>query len=352
MRVLLADDSLTMRAAMLELLKGQPGIEVVGEASDGAEAIAQAKALHPDVITMDVQMPRVNGIEAISTIMSEAPSRIIVVCAVSQGKMVDMSLRATSVGALEVVAKPEARGADQLKAWGRQLAETIRSLREVPVVKRRAKVPKREAVAIPPPKRVRVSVVGIVSSTGGPAALATILKELPKDFPVPILIAQHLPNGFGKGLVRWFSEVSPMQVFEASDRLVPRAGCVYLPPDGRDLIVDRAGLLRTPQNTGELCPSADKLLSSIAEVHGSRAMGIVLTGMGRDGAQGLLQLREAGGVTIAQDAATSVVYGMPKVAAQIGAAMRVLALPRIIAALQRLTAAPTKTDSASREEER
>jgi two-component system chemotaxis response regulator CheB len=174
-----------------------------------------------------------------------------------------------------------------------------------------------------------VDVVGIAASTGGPPALAHVLGSLPRDLPVPLLFAQHIASGFTAGLVRWFGSVSTLRVGIAEDGDLPQPGRVYLPPDGCDLEVDREGHLRIPPSMGLHCPSGNKLLASLARTFGSRAAGFVLTGMGDDGAHGLLELKRAGGATYAQDEQSSVVFGMPQAAEACGATRGLLALESI-----------------------
>lgn len=336
-RVLVVDDSATARGALVALLALEKGILVVAEASDGAHAALLAKSMRPDVITMDLQMPGMSGLDAIRSIMADAPARILVVCSVGAGNQVDLSLRATAAGALELIAKPKVEGPEDLRAFGRKVGEAIRVFAEVPVVTRR----RQELVnGRPAPLLVHapgtLDAIGIVASTGGPAALAALLAALPRDFPAPVLIAQHIARGFGAGLLRWFAEVSPLSVRSAEHGALPRVGSVYLPPDGYDLEVAETGAMQLIPNASDLCPSGNKLLLSLAHVYGSRAAGVVLTGMGEDGALGLLAIRTAGGPTLAQDEASSVVFGMPQAAQRLGAAEQLLSIEQIAVALKAL----------------
>lgn len=317
-RVLIADDSATIRRAFRDLLASEPGIAVVGEAVDGMDAVDKAARLCPDVITMDVLMPGLGGLDAIESIMENAPSRILVVSSVADDRSLDLSFLAMSRGALEVIAKPAANV--DLRAFGKRLADSIRLMSEVPVVRRRARV-----AHVPSPRPVsRVEAWGIASSTGGPPALAEILRELPADLGVPIFIAQHMAEGFGSGLVRWLGGEAKLPVVMATDGSVAAPGTVYLAPDGRDLVVSRLGRIETPRSRGGHCPSGDLLLRSIAGAYGNHAAGAVLTGMGEDGARGLLAIRRVGGVTVAQDEASSVVFGMPRAARDLDATSRLM----------------------------
>jgi two-component system, chemotaxis family, protein-glutamate methylesterase/glutaminase len=266
-RVLIADDSRSMRAILVALLREDPGIAVVGEAADGVEVVELAKSLKPDIITMDVKMPRMSGLEAIDAIMAEVPSRILVVCAIQDDSQVDLSFRAVAAGALELIAKPTIDAPAELEAWGVLLRESVRLMAEVPVVGRRrgASVPEG-----PGPRGGRIDALGIVASTGGPPALASILSQLPRDLPIPIFVAQHMTPGFGEGLCRWLNGVTQLKVLIPAPGVACRPGHVYLARDGHDLAVDREGLVRQSEGVHGHCPSANVLLGSLAAAYGSR----------------------------------------------------------------------------------
>ncbi len=321
-RVLVADDSTTSREVVAALLQADPRIEVVGTAADGVEAVERALALRPDVITMDVSMPRLDGLEATRRIMREAPARILVVCAVARERAVELGFRAMEAGALEVVAKP-APGEDP-RAWGRRLLEAVLLMSEVPVVRRwGAAAPgsaglRRPLAPATDPSR-RIDVVGIAASTGGPPALAALLGALPAGFPAPVLVAQHIAPGFDDGLARWLAASTKLDVALAREGEACAPGRVLIAPAGLDLEVDDEGLTRLRHSRGGACPSGDRLLESLARAWGERAAGVVLTGMGEDGARGLAALRAAGGLTLAQSEATCAVFGMPRAALERGA---------------------------------
>jgi two-component system chemotaxis response regulator CheB len=312
-RVLVVDDSATLRKALVQMLSEDPALRIVGEAADGVAAVRMAMALRPDLITMDVDMPGLDGLAATAAIMAEAPARVLIVCALGEARQMDLSFRAIAAGALELIAKPVA--GEDLRRWGARVAESVRLMAEVPVVRRRTPATHR----LTAPAGREVDVFGLVASTGGPPALVAILSALPRTLRIPLLVAQHMAEGFTPGLLRWFDQSSPLPVELAQDGGVCRPGHVYLPPDGHDLEVDERRLLRVPRANGVHRPSGNRLLHSLARAFGARAGGVVLTGMGDDGAQGLLAIRNAGGVTFAQDEATSVVFGMPQVAFASGA---------------------------------
>jgi two-component system, chemotaxis family, protein-glutamate methylesterase/glutaminase len=342
-RVLVADDSTTLRTALVALLSEDPSLAIVGQAADGVEAVEKARALRPDVITMDVNMPRLDGLGATAAIMAEAPSRVLVISSVRQHRQLELSFKAMAAGALELIAKPEG---EEMRSWARRVAESVRLMAEVPVVRRHR--------ARPTPARphlthgAQVDVVGLAASTGGPPALAQVLGGLPRDLPVPLLLAQHIASGFSAGLVRWFASVCKLRVVIAGDGDLPLPGTVYLAPDGCDLEVDREGRVHVPRSSGLHCPSGNKLLGSLARAYGSRAAGFVLTGMGDDGAQGLLELKRAGGATYAQDEQTSVVFGMPQAAHACGAARALLPLESIAPAILELCRVKPGSTAAAR----
>lgn len=328
-RVLVVDDSPTMADVVSTLLTDDARIEVVGKVNTGNQAITMARLLRPDVITMDLLMPDLDGPQAIAAIMAEAPARIIVVSAVADQRNLEVCFKAMSSGALELIGKPTVSNGDELRRWGRQLAESVCLMAEVPVISRRLRV----ATPPPPMSGARVDIMGIAASTGGPPALSDVLSRLPADLSVPIVIAQHITEGFTPGMVRWLSQVTPLKVVigREGERLEP--GKVYFPVDGHDLTIEGNGVVRLTRTRGGPCPSGDLLLTSLARTYGSRAGGGVLTGMGEDGAHGLLEIRKVGGVTFAQDEATSVVFGMPRAALELKAADRgvpLSAIPDII----------------------
>lgn len=333
-RVLVADDSATMRGALISFFAQEQDLKVVGEARDGFEAIEKARELRPDVITMDVNMPRLDGIGATATIMAEAPARVLMVCAVSDDRQLDLPFRAMAAGALEVISKPDPKAAE-LRGFGRRVAEAVRLMAEVPVVRRHH--PRRETSARD--GRMRIDAIGLVASTGGPPALAVVLRSLPADLPVPVLVAQHIASGFTSGLTRWLAEISALPVRTPRNSELAEPGRIYFAPDGCDLELTPDGRLHTPLSAGLHCPSGNRLLHSLARSLGSRAAGVVMTGMGDDGAQGLLAIRQAGGAAFAQDEATSVVFGMPAAARTCGAAETLLPLQDIAPMLAGLCSA-------------
>jgi two-component system chemotaxis response regulator CheB len=318
-RVLIAEDSIAMQTALTELLGQDPLLEVIGCAADGVQAVEMAGRLRPDVITMDVAMPGLDGVEATAKIMATAPARVLMVSSVNDAQQIELTFQAISAGALEVIAKPSSGRSEALREWGARVREAIHLMAEVPVVTRRY-------------GRARtlghtIDAVGIVASTGGPPALAHILAALPNDLPIPLFVAQHIASGFVGGMVRWLGGITPLRVVVASEGVIPQAGHVYFAPDGRDLEIDSMGRVCVPMpvQTSDT-PSGDRLLESLARAYGDRSAGIVMTGMGDDGVEGLLAIREARGVTLAQSKESCVVFGMPQAALARGATTELLSL--------------------------
>jgi two-component system, chemotaxis family, protein-glutamate methylesterase/glutaminase len=325
-RVLIADDSPAVLDMLSLLLSTDPSVEVVGRAVDGKQAVELALQLRPDVITMDVGMPELDGLAATAEIMKQAPTRVIIVSGMDP-RQVDLSFRAVGVGALEVLRKPSPAEATDIAAWGRRFAESVRVLSEVPVVRRMNRAP---TVDTEPPNGGTIDVVGLVASTGGPSVLSTILATLPAELPIPVLITQHLASSFTSGFVRWLGGSSRLPIQIAEHGMIASAGRVYLPPDGHHLEVSSEGELLIPIGTERIVPSGDRMLASLAEAYRSRACGVVLTGMGEDGAAGLDKIRRRGGATLAQDERTCTVFGMPRAARDLGATDQFLS-PELIA---------------------
>ncbi len=334
-RVLVVDDSPTMVALLRALLSADGDIDVVAHASDGLEAVQLAKTLLPDLVTMDVRMPRLGGIHAIEEIMAEAPSRILVVCAPPDDPSVDLGFQAMSVGALELIAKPAVSREADLEAWGRRLRESVRLMAEIPVVGRNRRG--RSLPDVDPGALAgRALAVGVVASTGGPPALAELLAQLPADLPVPVFVAQHIAPGFAEALARWLSSATRLRIVTVDSPLRVHPASVYLPRDGRDLLLTDAETVGAVPSSSTHCPSGDRLLSSLARAYGPRALGVVLTGMGDDGVAGLRDIRQAGGLTLGQDKDTSVVYGMAAAAQRAGVLARTLPLRAIAPAIHGL----------------
>ncbi|MGI8546160.1 MAG: chemotaxis-specific protein-glutamate methyltransferase CheB [Gemmatimonadaceae bacterium] len=349
-RVVVADDSDTVRALLVAILKSDPGIAVVGEARTGAEAVELAVRLAPDVITMDIQMPQMDGFEATSEIMSRAPTRILIVSSRASASEVNLSLEATRAGALMVLSKPGSPRSARFAGQRSQLLAMIRAMAEIKVVRRWSATPPRgvtpgrpapvAAAPSPPARRAAIRVVAIAASAGGPAALLDLLAALPATFPVPILLVQHIARGFVDGLAHWLNAGTKLDVIVARHDTVAQPGIVYVAPDDRHLGLRQnlQLILSSDPPFGSFRPAATYMFDSVAAAQGAHAVGVILTGMGNDGVAGLKVFHAAGGYVIAQDESTSMIYGMPMEAARAGVTDAILPLGEIAPFLEKLVA--------------
>jgi two-component system chemotaxis response regulator CheB len=336
-RVLIVDDSAVARDFITELLTTDEKIVVVGQAANGKEGVSMALALMPDIVLMDIEMPVMNGLEAIGNIMSTEAIPILVIT--SQGDATT-AYKAVSYGALEVMPKSDLDALDPEK-----LTKHVRLLSKVKVIThiRNKVTPSAARVAslAAPEKAERV--IAIASSTGGPKALSEILPHLPADYPFAVLVAQHIADGFVESLASWLNDISALKVKVAENKERIEPGTVYFSPSDSDLSIT-AGKRVELKKTGSSSiyhPSCDVLLCSVAAHYGAKAIGVVLTGMGYDGVKGLGDISEAGGTTIAQDEASCIVYGMPKIAVESGCVGKVLPLNSIGAEFNILGATAT-----------
>jgi two-component system chemotaxis response regulator CheB len=351
LRVLVIEDSLTVRRRLCETLAADAGIEVVGEAEDGRRAIELCQSLRPDVMTMDMMLPVMTGLAATEYIMAHCPTPILVVSSsINRGELF-RTYDALAAGAVDVLEKP--RGDEPEGHWEQRFLDTVKLVARIRVIthlRARAGVGVRPAAiaqspAIDPTPGRPCRLIAIGASTGGPGAIVEVLRGLPPQMRAPVLLVLHINEPFGTAFADWLDAQTPRRVAFARDGqpVTDVAGRVALAPPGQHLLVrqGRLQLTRTPERHS--CrPSVDVLFESVAADCGTTAAGCLLTGMGRDGAAGLLAMRRAGGSTIAQDEATSVIYGMPREAALLGAAMQVLPLSDIGPALSSLANAGGK----------
>lgn len=335
LRLLLVDDSLTVRKLMVDLLNADPDIEVVGEAVDGVQAISMCESLRPDVITMDMALPGTSGLEAIEHIMGHCPTPILVVSSADNRGEVFTTYDALKAGAVDALEKP--RYGEDSQAWGRQLRSAVKMVARIRVI---THVRATTSQAVHKTKfqgstngdANGVKLIAIGASTGGPGAIVNVLRDLPHPLTVPVVVVQHIDESFGASFGAWLDAQIPQTVCFAEDgeKIERDAPKVVLAPASRHLVVQqgRFRLMDTPPRHS--CrPSVDNLFESIARECGASTLACLLTGMGRDGAQGLLDIRRAGGHTIAQDEATSMIFGMPREAIRLGAAKQVLPLGEI-----------------------
>lgn len=338
-RVLIADDSAMARALLRAFLE-DAGMEVVAEARNGKEAVELVRQHRPDLVTMDLVMPVMDGLEAIEIIMHEKAVPILVVSSQADA---EKACQALDSGALEVIPKP-----DYTPQEAKDFVNKVRLLAGIPVITRL----RRRQVAAPPTvepafhwpesgqfkARNYQQAFAIASSTGGPQALARILPHLDSTFPAPILIAQHMCDGFVEGMAQWLGTLCSLKVKVAEDGELLKPGCVYVSPSETHLIVTSSHRVALQARiNGEIYrPSCDHLLASMAEVYGKDAVGLILTGMGRDGAAGMLKIHQTGGVALAQDEATSVIYGMNHEAVKLGGIHRSLPIEKMAAEMHKV----------------
>lgn len=398
-RVLVVEDSPLMSEMITHALESDPQIKVVGVANEGSRAIEMVAELHPDLVTMDIYMPNVDGFTAVEQIMAYYPTPILVITATSARSDVNVSMKMLAAGALDVVEKPTRQDEE---SWAKKQADLVQrarllaGVRVVTHLRGRHKplisaspataagvpgidpalrpggsktrrgtgtLPHRVNTGVlkPPPftplpavpithapfpLKPLYRVVAIASSTGGPQALLSVLRNIPPDFPASLLIVQHIASGFTAGLAEWLDRECKLPVRVARDGQQATVGTAYLAPDDKHLICTRNGgnyILSTFEGGNEtMRPAADVLFRAVAESCGPHAVGVILTGMGRDGAEGLKQMHEAGAYTVAQDEATSVIFGMPAAAIKLGAAQEVLPLDAISSRLVNLLTIPDK----------
>src|SRR5581483_2359470 len=310
-RVLIVEDSAVSRELLTHILQSDPEIEVAGMARDGEEAIAETLRLKPDVITMDIHMPKLNGFDTTRRIMEMQPVPIIIVSSSADPNDVQKAFRVMDAGAVAILETPRGTAHPEHNWMAAKLVRTVKLMSEIKVVKRWRRTPPR---ATKPPQSVQLlsatrsfELVAIGASTGGPAVLHSILGSIQKFPPVPILIVQHIASGFVQGFADWLAHSTGLPVHLANHGDKPQAGHVYVAPDGHHMVMDNTGriALRADPPENGLRPAVSPFFNSVAQVFGDRAIGILLTGMGRDGADGLKAMRDRGAVTIAQDQQSS-----------------------------------------------
>ncbi len=345
--MLVVEDSLTVRRYLVEVLSADPDIEVVGECGDGRAGVEMCARLRPNVVTLDMMMPVMTGLEATERIMAFTPTPILIVSASTNRGELFKSFDALAAGAVDVLDKP---GGDLEvgEGWDQRLVARVKLVARIAVITHpRARLPD-YGRTLPAGRSERhmpgsAKVVAIGASTGGPSAVLTILSSLPADFPLPILLVVHMGKPFGVALAEWLDQQCKLEVAVARDgETLPGRGHgrVIVAHADRHLVLANGRIALSDGPERHFCrPSVDTLFESIAADCGRDAIAVLLTGMGRDGAEGMLALKKAGGSTIAQDEATSVVFGMPREAIRLGAAQRILPIDEIALEIQELAGA-------------
>lgn len=335
--VLIADDSPTARQLMAHMINATADMSVIAEASSGKQAVQMSCDLRPDVILMDIVMPGLNGLDATREIMKVAPTPIVMVTASLESHETDIAFEAIRLGALAVMKKPVGLRRPDFSAQSSALANTVRAMAGVHVIHHHQPddTAYRLQEKLPVAQRYgKPEIVAIVSSTGGPAALSEIFKRLKSDFDLPVVVVQHISPEFLPSLVEWLSSVTPLSVEIARAGGQPLPGHIYFAPGDAHLCLSRNRRFEFhTHTTTPYIPSGDILMDSVATSYGSNAIGVLLTGMGSDGARGLHAMYSAGAYTIAQDRATSVVFGMPQEAIALGAARAVLPIQAVAQAV-------------------
>ncbi|PSC03920.1 chemotaxis response regulator protein-glutamate methylesterase [Alsobacter soli] len=340
---MIVEDSAVVRQLLAHIIARDPRLELAAAVSSAEEALQEIGRIEPDVISMDIRLPGMDGLEATRRIMSERPTPIVVIAASVEDANLRISMNALRAGALTVVEKPVGLTSAGYESIAQDICTQLYIMSQVPVIRRRLSL-ERPAPARPAanaedlPSAARPGIVGLAASTGGPPAFAKLLGGLPRTFPLPILLVQHMGAPFMPGFAAWLDGVTPLAVAIGRAGEAPAAGRVYVAPGDRHLTLGPDGLLRLGDDppVGGQRPSATALFHSLAENAGSRAVGVLLTGMGEDGARGLAELRQAGGFTITEDESTAVVYGMPAAAVRLGGSRISLPLDLIAPRLLRL----------------
>lgn len=340
-KVLVVDDSLVMRKTISRMLSKDKAIEVVGTAVDGRDALEKVESLKPDVITMDVEMPVMNGIEALKKIMEKDPVPVIIMSALTR-EGAEITMEALHLGACDFVTKDFTNMGNSFSSKEAEVIAKVKNVakNKVRFLLRKLDIKPRPEAAISPDQKVRHEVLAIGASTGGPPALQHILTRLPRAFPVPIVIAQHMPKIFTQSFSQRLDAVSQLQVKEAEDGETLRAGIAYIAPGNTHMAVRRKGrsvFVQFIEGTQYIYrPSVDLLMSTTAETFERQSFGVILTGMGNDGVQGMKEMKAKGGYIVAQDEETCVVFGMPRAVISANLADAVLPIDKISEEIMRV----------------
>ena len=334
-KVLIVDDSVFIRKLLTEILQADPALQVVGAANDPIEAKEMMNTLNPDVLTLDVEMPHMDGVSFLEKIMRLKPLPVVMISSKTT-ESADVTLRSLALGAVDFITKPSNFAFKEIENMADMIREKVKNAAKANLNIQRTKAPARTVAPIAIKSDM---IVAIGSSTGGVEALETILKNLPATIP-PIVVTQHMPPYFTESLAKRLNALLPLTVVEAKDGDRLQAGYVYIAPGGRHLVVkgtkyNTLATLLDTEKVNSHRPSVDVMFQSVAEAFGSKAVGVILTGMGTDGAMGLKAMRDRGAQTLGQNQATCVIYGMPKAAMAAGGVCQELPLNDIAPKLMR-----------------
>jgi len=337
-KVVLADDSVVVRAVLRDIFHATDDLAVIGEAENGKEAITLTEKLKPDLIVMDIMMPVMDGLTAIEEIMARFPTPILVLSATMDDREVNHAFTAIKKGALDVMEKPHLSGLQYGNSFEARIIEKARTLARVKVIRRwPTKVAKVELKT--GYQKGGRNILAIGASTGGPKAVMSIMKALPADFKATIFIVQHIASGFARGFAQWLDHDSRLNVRLAIDGQGYGKWEALVAPNDCHMVLEK-GKIRLVQTEPVNCcrPSIDVFFNSLAEEEGARVVGVLLTGMGKDGAQGLRHIKDKGGFTMVQDEKSCTVFGMPKAAIALDAADEILPLPSLPEAITKIFA--------------
>lgn len=303
-----------MQKVLSDLLQADPSITIVGTARDGEEAISKVESLHPDVVTMDIEMPRMNGLTAVRRIMEVHPTPVVMISALTQ-REAQLTLKALDYGAVDYVPKPSGSISLNMDSVRDELITKIKTAAKAKALRIKDIVEE----SLPLTARNSDKIISIAASTGGPPAVSSVLRGLPRD-PPPILVVQHMPKGVTKLFADGLNQECKFRVKEAEEGDILQEGLALIAPGGFHMVITKEDKVKLTSNppVNYVRPAADVTMFSLADVYGAKNVGVVLTGMGSDGAKGIVAIKEKGGATIAQDEKTCVVYGMPKVAFDTG----------------------------------
>ena len=341
-KILIADDSAVARAVLRDIFRATTDLTVVGEAGNGQEAVDLTAQLKPDLVIMDIMMPIMDGLAAIEIIMARFPTPILVLSATMDDREVNHAFTAIRKGALDVMAKPGIQGLDPGGDFASMIIEKVRTLARVRVIRRWPSNRRGTALKPATPGGER-GILAIGASTGGPKAVMRILNSLPSHFSGAVFVVQHIASGFARGFAQWLDRDSAITVRLAVDGDPYGAGTALVAPNDCHMSLDRGKVVLMPGEPVNCCrPSIDVLFNSLAREEGSRVVGVLLTGMGKDGAAGMASIRAQGGLTIAQDERSCAVFGMPRAAIALNAVDEVLPLEAIPDAIIRIFSASSE----------